>query len=150
MTKMGKFHRSKRMLWTGAAALGTFVGAVSLWAGYGQAQLDVGHAVPGVKNVIGVQQSGKLVGFAWTQGDEEVDPCSYTEHWYLSADYVYPGSPGLGQRIRTVLRVWRNAPDVETSVDFFNFAEQRLGVGKRIEMMVFEEEPCGAHGFEPL
>ena len=102
-------------------------------------QLDVGHTVPGI-----VKQGGEGVGLAWAQGTD--DPCIYTEFWYLTPKYVYPGSDS-DPRIRTVLRLMENTPIIDSPKDFFRFARSFLGTGKRIKMKVREREFCGADGF---
>ena len=107
-------------------------------------QIDIGHTVPSIV----IKQQGKVVGLAWALGDETI-PCEYTEYWFLTPDYIYPGSPDRGQSIRTVLRPLRNSPDFVAADEFYAFAQSRLGVGKRIESLVLEQEFCGADGLEP-
>ena len=89
-----------------------------------------------------VKQGGEAVGLAWARGTD--DPCVYTEFWYLTPGYEYP-APGSG---RTVLRVMKNTPIIETRRQFFRFARSFLGQGKRIKMKVKEKEFCGADGFK--
>ena len=139
---------SRRPVRSALAAAALLITAVSMWglatlSGPARAQIDIGHTVP---SVIGVGQNGKLVGLAWADGGE-ITPCVYNEYWYLTPAYVYPGSPGVGQSIKTEQRVLRNSPDLETPEQFFNFARVRLGDGKRIVMSVTELEFCGANGF---
>jgi hypothetical protein len=104
----------------------------------------VGHTVP---SIVVILQSGALVGLAWAQGSE--DPCQYREYWYLSSDYIYPGSEGPGETIETTLRPFEIPSEFETPSDFFGFAQSLLPIGKRIVMPVFELENCGAEGFAP-
>jgi hypothetical protein len=135
-----------------AMAMSGFLGFAALYGNTVQAtpleqgrQVDIGHTVPSIVVVI---QTGGLVGLVWARGSVE-EPCSYTEYWYLSSDYIYPGSEGPGETIATTLRPFEIPSEYETPSDFFGFARSLMPVGKRIVMPVFELENCGSDGFEP-
>lgn len=111
-----------------------------------QAELDVGDAVAGFNGrwghkPVGVFQYGQLVGQAWVSGT--ADPCQYTEHWYISASYVYPNSPGEGEIVETVIRALPDSPAFATADDFNAHASTIMPGGKRILVPVLELERCG-------
>lgn len=136
-----KKHRISTLLAAGAM----------LWSSASWAQTDIGDAVPltegrwGYKPVE-VIQYGQRVGLVWVFSSG--NPCQYTEYWYLSAEYVYPNSPGEGQTIDTVIRAIQGDGLVfDTPKSFFQYARTAMPSGKRILAPHYELENCGAnHG----
>ena len=119
---------------------------ILLWTSASWAQLDEGHTVPlGFKSVE-IYQHGQRVGLAWVYPSG--DPCQYTEYWYLSAQYVYPNSPGEGETIETVIKaIDGDGPAFNTPKAFFQYARSAMPSGKRILAPSYEMENCGPnHG----
>lgn len=124
---------------------------VMLWTSASWAQLDVGDAGYGFDGRWGykpveVIQHGQRVGLVWVFSSG--NPCQYTEYWYLSAQYVYPNSPGEGQVIDTVIRaIQDDGLAFDTPRSFFQYARAAMPTGKRILAPHYELENCGAnHG----
>lgn len=113
-----------------------------IFSGSAISQVDVGFGASGYHVVY---QNYQSVGFIWVKKTD--DPCRYTEYWYLSPDYVYPGSPGPGETIQTVIQFDASVPEFKTPKQFFRYARSILPLGKRIITPVYELGNCGPDGF---
>ncbi len=112
------------------------------------AQLAEGHTVWAViSRPVAVYQNDILVAQIWVSPHAK-DSCTYNEFWYLSLEYIYPNSQGIGQSIETVIVAIPDSPSFKTARKFYHHARDLMPGGKRIVTSVVELEYCGPNNFE--
>ncbi|MEM7587031.1 MAG: hypothetical protein AAF560_26810 [Acidobacteriota bacterium] len=85
-----------------------------------------------------LHQEGQHVGILWVP-DRLQDACEYQEHWYLFADYEYPGRE---HPIETVIEMGDD-PGIETVEQFKELMAEEYPGGHHVTVVAIEHrEDC--------